>query len=135
MREEVAIILMASASEFGDFVPLMNFLLQVERMVLPPLKAASQMDHYQGSGTEPSESHVSFYADDPLPSLWCHQRSGVFQEGAGSVSLNSSTRCTPLQSVGSGCGWVSEFQEDYDHTSSTYEQATLLQFACRVQFW
>ena len=125
MREEVAIILTASAPELGDLVPLMNFLLQVERMFLLALKAASQMDHYQGSGREPSESHVSFYADGPLPSLWCHQRSGVFQEGAGSVSLDSSTPCTPLQNVGSGCGWVSEFQ-DYEHTSSTYEQATLL---------
>lgn len=99
MREEAAIILTASAPEFGDFVPLMNFLLQVERTVLLALKAASQMDHYQGSGTEPSESHVSFYADGPLPSLRCHQRSGVFQEGARSVSLNSSTRCMPLQTL------------------------------------
>lgn len=88
MREEVAIILMASALEFGDLVPLMNFLLQVERTVLLPLKAASQMDHYQDSGTEPSESHVSFYADGLLTSLRCHQRSGAFQEGAGGILLN-----------------------------------------------
>lgn len=127
MREEVAIILTASAPEFGDLVPLMNFLLQVERTVLLALKAASQMDHYQGSGTEPSESHVSFYADGPLPSLWCHQRSGVFQEGAGSVSLNSSTRCTPLQNVGSGCdGCLSS------RTMSTLPQPTNKRLCCSL---
>ena len=38
MREEVAIILTASAPEFGDLVPLMNFLLQAERTVLLALK-------------------------------------------------------------------------------------------------
>lgn len=59
---------LTSAPEFEDLVPLMNFLLQVERTVLLPLKAASQMDHYQDSGTEPSRTHVSFYADGLLTS-------------------------------------------------------------------
>ena len=88
MKEEVAIILTASAPEFGDLVPLMNCLLQVERMVFLPLKAASQMDHYQDSGTGPSEFHISFYADGLLTSLRCHQRSGVFPEGASGILLN-----------------------------------------------
>lgn len=116
MKEEAAIILTASAPEFGDLVPLMNFLLQVERMVFLPLKAASQMDHYQDSGTGPSEFHISLYADGLLTSLRCHQGSGAFQEGASRVSLDwQHTRCA-LQNVGRCCGWVSECQEDYEHT-------------------
>ena len=41
----------------------------------------------------------------------------------------------PLQNIGRCCGWVSEFQEDYEHASSIYKQVILPQVACCVHFW
>lgn len=120
MKEEAAIILTASAPEFGDLVPLMNFLLQVERMVFLPLKAASQMDHYQDSGTGPSEFHISLYADGLLTSLRCHQGSGAFQEGASRYHWIGSTRgvlCRTLEGAVDGC-------QSARRTTSTLPQST-----------
>ena len=88
MREEVATILMTSATETGDLVPITNFGLQVQRTVLP-LKDVSQMDHSQDAGTEPSKSRFIFFLKFIIYFIyfWLHQvlveARGIFVEASG----------------------------------------------------
>ena len=88
MREEVATILMTSATETGDLVPITNFGLQVQRTVLP-LKDVSQMDHSQDAGTEPSKSRFIFFLKFIIYFIyfWLHQvlveARGIFVEARG----------------------------------------------------